>query len=86
MYKGLRVKKNSTPGIIKENSGIRLISHTHTSNINYSNKNLTSYSVFAIFTITLNGVWLKNETPSQGQVVLAEMNVILWGYNECHGI
>lgn len=35
---------------------------------------------------SLNGLWVKNETPLQGQLVLAEMNAILWGYNECDGI
>lgn len=45
-----------------------------------------AYSVFPVFTITVNGLRVKNETPLQGQVLLAEMNVIWWGYNECHGI
>lgn len=32
------------------------------------------------------GLWVRNETPLEGQVVLAEMNVIWWGNNECDGI
>ena len=44
------------------------------------------YIVFPVFTISVNGLWVKNETPLKGQVVLAEMNVIWWGYNECDGI
>lgn len=44
------------------------------------------FPVFPVFTVTVNGLRVKNETPLQGQVVLAEMNVILWGYNECDGI
>lgn len=42
-------------------------------------------AVFSVFTMTLNRRW-RNEAQSQGQVVLAEMNGICWGYNECDRI
>ncbi len=51
-----------------------------------TNADICISPVFPVFTVTVNGLRVKNETPLQGQVVLAEMNVILWGYNECDGI
>lgn len=57
-----------------------------TSYVDKKKKKTKGHIVFPVFTITVNVQRVKNETPARGQVVLAEMNVILCGYNECDGI